>query len=135
MKLLICLLISVSAFILPMHAQQISMTNPNGSATDTITNTTAEGPTVRIADKVKAVSFTLEVTAGTGTVAGKVYLRGGTRSGVYGNNPLDSVTLTTGSQNIVFRVIDPAYQYYQLYVVPTGTQSTFYRAVAYIRKP
>lgn len=121
------------------RAQEGKMTNPNGLAIDTFANTTAEGPWARVPGEVKVATFTMEITAGTGTVAGKVYLRRASRgpstSPKWGDNRLDSLTLNTGSGNYSFEVKDPGGQYYQLYVVPTGTQSTYYVAYYYIRKP
>jgi len=129
--ILICLMLNLS-FI--SFAQEGVMVNPNGLATDTLTNTTAEGPTVRIPGVAEAVSFTLQVTTISGTLGGKVYLRGASKSGVYGDNYLDSVTLQAGTKNYTFSRVNPGHQYYQMYVVPTGTSSSAYKASYYIRK-
>jgi hypothetical protein len=137
-KFLSVLVLSIATlFVAPVivQAQQLEMSNPNGSTIDTFANTTAEGPSVRIPGSVKTASFVIELTSISGTVGGKIYLQGASRSGQWSFPYLDSVTLAAGSNNWQMSKIDPAFQYYRIWVVPTGTQSTSYRATAYIRKP
>lgn len=119
---------------LSVNAQQGAFVNPNGLALDSLSNTTAEGPTAQIKGTIKSISVTLELETLTGTVAGKVYLHGASRSGKYGVNPIDSLTLQAGTNNYQFMRVDPGWQFLQLYVVPTGTQLTRYSAYYYIRQ-
>jgi hypothetical protein len=135
MRKLLILLSFCMFTALSINAQQGQFTNPNGAVVDTLTNTTAERCTMRLPGLAKVASFTIELTTLSGTVAGKVYLQGGSRADAYGSNSLDSVTLVAGTANYTFSKVDPGHQYYSLYIVPTGTQSTAYKAYYYIRKP
>lgn len=131
---LLCMIIGLA---LTMNAQtgEVNMTNPNGSTVDTLTNTTAEGCYVQIKGKgIQGASFTLSLTAISGTVAGKVYLASGASSGKRGINYLDSAILTNATSSYTFERSVPSGQYYWLWVVPTGTQSTSYRGYTYIRR-
>lgn len=131
------LLCAILGMTLVMNAQvgQVSMTNPNGSAVDTITNTTAEGCYVQLkGNGIQGASFTIDLTTLTGTVAGKVYLASGARSGSRGINYLDSAVLSAGTNSYTFERSVPSGQYYWLWVVPTGTQSTSYRGTMYVRR-
>lgn len=123
-------------FAFTVNAQQGDMTNPNGLTIDTFTNTTAEGPYARIpGSDIKAVGFTIDLTSIDGTVAGKIYLQGATKSGKWAYPYLDSITLAPGS-NVWQMDINgpPGFQYIRMLVVPTGTQNTAYQATYYIRK-
>lgn len=112
------------------------MTNPNGLTIDTVTNATAEGPTLAVSGSFKQLGVTIEVTKISGTVAGKVYLRGTNRVGAtYSINPIDSVILTDASATYRLKEVDPAYLYYKVDIVGTGTLSASYRATLYAKKP
>ena len=132
--ILLCMIIG---FALSINAQvgQVSMTNANGSTLDTLSNTTAEGCYILLKGKgIQGLSLTIDMTTITGTVAGKVYLASGAASGKRGINYLDSAVLSAGSNAYTFERSVPSGQYYWLWVVPTGTQSTSYRGYAYIRR-
>ncbi|HYD90283.1 MAG TPA: hypothetical protein VEA37_02210 [Flavobacterium sp.] len=132
MKKYIFLLISTIYFTIS-YSQTFTMTNPNGNTLDTVTNTTAEGPTVDLKGKVDAVGFGIELVSIDGTFAGKVYLQAATRSGQWLKPYLDSVVYDVNNAKIGFQRTSPGYRYFRLLVAPTTTNNTSYRATGYIR--
>lgn len=130
----ILLLISICLSMAVFSQGLTPMTNPNGSAIDSLSNTTAEGPSVKVPEATKGAAFVLELTTLTGTVAGKVYLQGANSSGKWAFPYLDSVTLAPGTNNWQLSATDVKFGFYRLWVVPTGTQSTSYKGTAYFRR-
>lgn len=131
--IIICAIIGLTATAVSAQGEA-NLTNPNGLTIDTATNAAAEGPATRLAGYVKVVGFGLETTKISGTVAGKVYLQGATRSGHWLLPYLDSLTLEDASKNYRFEKTDPGFQYYRLTLVLSGGNAS-YRGTLYARKP
>lgn len=135
MKKLFMLMAAVMSAAIGFSQGEKLMTNPNGLALDSFQNTTAEGPYARVATvTARQVGFTIDLTSLTGTVAGKIYLQGGNKSGKWALPYLDSVTLDPGTNSWRLGASNPQFQFYRLWIVPTGTQLTTYVAQYYIRE-
>lgn len=111
-----------------------AMVNPNALTLDTVTNSTAEGPTIYAPGKAASISFTVEITKISGTIAGKIYLRARNRtSGNYGIIATD--TLRDQSDVYSFSNVPKSYTGYQVLIAPSGTSSLSYRGTTFFTKP
>jgi hypothetical protein len=92
MKKIFFLLLSLSVIGLTSmsaHAQagKFSLTNPNGFALDTVTNTTAEAPFLQLNGYMKTVAVQVTLTKISGVVAGTAVLQGSVDGVSYSNVP------------------------------------------------
>lgn len=125
-KLLIIMLVSV--FAVATHAQT-AMTNPNGLALDTVSNSTAEGPLLQVNNYKSTVSIVLLVTKISGTVAGSVKWQGSNDGVSYAT--ISSDTLTDATNTYQFSDVPKKFMYYKALITGTGTLSASYKANLY----
>lgn len=143
MKRITVILMLLMVIAGPLFAQQanpVTMTNPNGSAIDTVTNTGAEGPYFKALGAVRnKVSITFEVTKISGTVGGTIVLQGSnhptydvTTFAPIKNWGIDSSVTATNATNS-YNLVDytGSFLWYRVLYTGTGTMSASYKAYAY----
>lgn len=111
---------------------QTIMTNPNGLALDTVTNSTAEGPVLQVKGFQSTVSMVLLVTKISGTIAGYVYWQGSNDGVNYAT--IGSDTLTDATNRYQYDEAPKRYLYYKALISPSGTSSLSYKAHLYATK-
>lgn len=120
----------------PEAKSQTTMTNPNGLALDTVSNSTAEGPTITIGGFRSTVSFVMLITKISGTVAGTVTLQGSNNiskgwQNITGSNDQVTFTLTDATQSVVLSQAPKRFLHYRVLITGSGTMSASYSATAY----
>lgn len=105
-------------------------------STDTITNATVKTQYASISGYQDVLTIQTVVTKISGTTAGAVYLYGSLDNVNYVRIATDSLLLANVStaQSKIWNVNPSTVQYYQLKVVPSGTQSTKIVTKAIYRK-
>lgn len=112
---------------------QSSMTNPNGLALDTVTNSTAEGPLLQIPSYQATLSIEIPITKISGTIAGVIYWQGSNDGTKFGTIGVD--TLTDATNTYVYDEYPKRYLYYKALISPSGTSSLSYSGKLYATKP
>jgi hypothetical protein len=117
----IFLLLLASSLLMASHsahaqAGKFSLTNPNGFALDTLTNTTPKAAFLQVNGYMKTVAVQVTVTKISGVVAGTAVLQGSLDGVSYSNVAgASSFTLTdVASQTASWQLVDPGYLYYRV---------------------
>lgn len=133
MKKLLFILTLFSGILLTSSVvtAQTAMTNPNGYALDTATNTTAEGPTVGIKDFQSTSGFCITLTKISGTVAGTTQLYGSMDGTGYAALGSAKTNTDVASQTWCFDDSPKHYRYYKVLITGSGTMSVSYSAKWY----
>lgn len=129
-KIIFCtaLMFGLAACALTTKAQT-AMTNPNGVAIDTVTNSTAEGPILQVKGYKTTVSMVLLITKISGTIAGSVYWQGSNDGTTY--STIGSDTLTDATNSYQYDESPKRYLYYKALISPSGTSSLSYSSTLY----
>lgn len=103
---------------------------------DTVSNATVKTQYASITGFQNIVTIQTELTKISGTTAGAVYLYGSLDNVTYVRLVTDSLLLSNVStvQSKIWLVQPSSVQYYQVRVVPSGTQSTNIKTYAIYRK-
>lgn len=111
---------------------QSAMTNPNGAALDTVTNSTAEGPFLQVKSYQTTVSMVIPITKISGTIAGNIHWQGSNDGVSYGT--ISSTALTDATNVYVYSENPKRYLYYKALISPSGTSSLSYKGSIYSTK-
>lgn len=131
MKKILFIAVAVCLFSAVSQAQT-AMTNPNGLALDTVTNATAEGPTLQVKSYQSTVAIVITVTKISGTVAGNVEWQGSNDGVKYAT--IDTSVLSDATKSYQFNQSPKRFAYYKANIAGTGTLSASYSATVYTTK-
>lgn len=144
MKKLFSLLLIGALFAIALPKVQAQVSNgvylksvsSRSFVNDTITNATVKTQYASITGFQNIVTIQTELTKISGTTAGAVYLYGSLDNVTYVRLVPDSLLLSNVStvQSKIWLVQPSSVQYYQVRVVPSGTQSTNIKTYAIYRK-
>lgn len=127
------LFIAIAGCLLSITSKaQTAMTNPNGLALDTVSNSTAEGAVLQVKGYQSSVSIVVVVTKISGTVGGNIQWQGSNDGVNYAT--IDTTALADATGNYQWSAAPKKFLYYKANLAGTGTMSASYKASLYTTK-